>query len=103
MKFLDMSEFDAVVARLNLVIQPIVARHRGGGDRLTWRLMQSIEKEAIDELQKTGKGLNPVYIHMVRPSPAFAYPETDDPVDFGQSNVIACSYSMIYEAYSRSH
>lgn len=103
MALLDMSEFDAVVARLSLVIQPIVARHRGDGDKLTWRLMQAIEREAIGELQKTGRGLNPVYINMVRPSPVFGYPETDDLVDFGGSNGIACSYSMIYEAYRRSH
>ncbi|PUA19510.1 DUF2471 family protein [Glaciimonas sp. PCH181] len=102
MEFLEMSEFDAVVARLELVIEPIVARHRGEGDKLTWRLMQMIEREAISELQREGH-LNPVYISMVRPSPVFSYPETDALVNFGESNAIACSYAMIYEAYSRLH
>ena len=102
MVFLDMSGFDAVVARLSLVIQPIVVRHRSDGDKLTWRLLQIIEREAIGELQKV-RGLNPVYNNMIRPSPAFGYPETDDLVNFGESNAIACSYSMIYEAYSRLH
>lgn len=97
-----MLEFDAVIARLGLLIQPIVARHRSNGDKLTWRLMQTIEREAVSELKKAG-GLNPVYIDMVRPSPALGYPETDDLVDFGKSNAIACSYSIIYEAYSRMH
>lgn len=102
MPLLDMLEFDAVIARLSLVIQPIVARHRGDGDKLTWRLMQTIEREAVSELQKAG-GLNPVYINMVRTSPALGYPETDDLVDFGKSNAIAYSYSIIYEAYRRMH
>jgi hypothetical protein len=103
MAFLNMAEFDAVVARLSLVIKPIVARHRGDGDKLTWRLMHAIEREAVGELLQTGGDLNPVYINMVRPSPAFGYPETDDLVDFGESNGIACSYSLIYEVYSRIH
>ncbi len=102
MTFMDMTEFDAVVERLRLAIQPIVARHRSDGDQLTWRVMQEIEEEAVCELENAGC-FNPLYINIVRPSPAFHYPQTDELVDFGKSNAIACSYAMIYEAYRRLH
>ena len=102
MAFIDRTEFDAVIMRLKQVIQPIVARHWGGGDKLSWRLMRTIELEAVCELQKAGD-LNPICINLIRPTPAFGYPESDDPVDFGKSNAIAYSYSMIYEAYKRLH
>lgn len=102
MAYTDMTEFDTVIARLRLAIQSSVARHRGDGDQLTWRMMQTIEQEAVGELEKAG-GLNPLYINIVRPSPSFPYPQTDAPVDFLESNAIACSYAMIYEEYRRLH
>lgn len=102
MALTDMTEFDAVVTRLRLVIEPIVARHHGDGDELTWGVMQDIEQEAVTELENAGC-FNPLFINIVRPSPAFHCPQTDEPVDFGKSNAIACSHAMIYEAYRRMH
>jgi hypothetical protein len=45
----------------------------------------------------------PAYINMVRASAVFCYPDNDDPVNFGESNAIACAFSMIFEAYNQSH
>ncbi len=37
MTFPDMMEFNAVLTRLKLAIEPIMARRRSGGEQLTWR------------------------------------------------------------------
>lgn len=98
----DVTEFNAVIGRLEPVVAALVESHRTAGHRLTWRLLRSIETEALGQLAKAGD-LGPVYIDMVRASSVFCYPDNDDPVNFGESNAIACAFSMIYEAYSRSH
>lgn len=73
-----MTEFDAVIALAEPIIFTIVERHRTAGSPLTRRLIH-------------GR------------SSVLNYPLTDDPVDFGKSNAIACAFSMIYEAYHHLH
>lgn len=98
----EVTEFNAVIGRLRPVIATLVESHRTAGHALTWRLLRTIEAEALGQLEKSGD-LRPVYINMVRASSIFPYPDNDDPVDFGGSNAIACAYSMIFEAYHRTH
>ncbi len=98
----DVTEFNAVIGRLRPVVVTLVDSHRTAGHVLTWRLLRAIETEALKLLEKSGD-LRLAYINMVRASPACCYPDNDDPVSFGESNAIACAYSMIFEAYNRSH
>lgn len=98
----DVTEFNAVIGRLRPVVVALVDSHRTAGHMLTWRLLRAIETEALEQLEKSGDLIS-VYINMVRASPACCYPDNDDPVNFGESKTIACAYSMILEAYNRSH
>jgi hypothetical protein len=98
----DVTEFNAVIGRLKPVVATLVESHRTAGHTLTWRLLRTIETEALGQLEESGD-LMPGYINMVRASPGFCYPDNDDPVNFGESNAIACAFSMIFEAYNRSH
>jgi len=98
----DVTEFDAVIGRLRPVVATLVESHRTAGHMLTWRLLRKIETEALGQLEKSGD-FRLAYINMVRASAVFCYPDNDDPVNFGESNGIACAFSMIFEAYNQSH
>lgn len=102
MMFVDQSEFDAVLSRLRVAIQPLVIKHRSHGDKLTWRLIHLIEQEAIHTLM-SDTSLNHMYINMVRAAAPFNFPKTDDPVDFGGSSAIPCAYALIQKSYLSFH
>jgi hypothetical protein len=102
MSALDVTEFNAVIGRLKPVVATLVELHRTAGRTLTWHLLRTIETEALGQLEKSGD-LRPAYINLVRASNVMSYPDGDDPVNFGESNAIACAFAMIYEEYSRSH
>jgi hypothetical protein len=97
-----MSEFDAAISRAEPIIATTVTRHRTDGEPLTWRLIYSIEGEVLAELNRADD-LKPAYINLIKHFGVFNYPLNDDLVDFGESNAIACGFSMIYEAYHRMH
>jgi hypothetical protein len=97
----DVTKFNAVIGGLKPVVATLVESHRTAGHTLTWRLLHAIETEALGQLEKSGD-LMPGYINMLRASPVFCYPDNDDPVNFGESNAIACAFSMIYGAYNQS-
>lgn len=99
---LDLREISAIIERLKLVIANIVVRHRSAGEPLTWRLMHAIEDEAFDELSEMFE-LKQAYVDLLRSSPLFPYPKTDEPVNFGESNALPAAFSLITEAYTLTH
>lgn len=86
---------------IDAALPPIIARHRGAG-QLTWRLIHQIEEELMHELAATGRH-DPAMLRMVTASPWMGYPKNDEPVDFGDSNVRAMTFSAIEDAWAADH
>ncbi|MBB1625167.1 DUF2471 family protein [Achromobacter sp. UMC71] len=83
---------------VDATLPAIIARHRVAG-QLTWRLIHQIEGELMHTLAATGR-YDPVMLRMVTASPWMGYPHTDEPVDFGDSNVRAMTFSAIEAAWA---
>nr|WP_313037614.1 DUF2471 family protein [Achromobacter ruhlandii] len=86
---------------IDAALPSIIARHRAAG-HLTWRLIHQIEEELMNELAATGR-YDPQMLRMVMASSWMGYPRTDEPVDFGGSNVRAITFSAIEEAWAATH
>jgi hypothetical protein len=93
-------DFESIKKRLDQVIQPIVSIHKAKGDTLSWKLMHEIEDRAFHILA-ADTSLDPALIKMCKSSSLMKYPQTDEAVDFGQSDAIPFAFSVIYAAYSR--
>lgn len=83
---------------IDAALPSIIARHRAAG-QLTWRLLHKIEEELINELAATG-AYHPEMLHMVMASPWMRYPTTDEPIDFGDSNVRPVTFGAIEKAWA---
>ncbi|MGH8817131.1 MAG: DUF2471 family protein [Achromobacter pestifer] len=83
---------------IDAALPSIISRHRAAG-HLTWRLLHKIEEELINELEATGR-YHPDMLHMVMASPWMGYPKTDEPINFGDSNVRAITFGAIEDAWA---
>ncbi|MFY2090296.1 DUF2471 family protein [Achromobacter xylosoxidans] len=96
-----LDSLEDIKCAIDAALPAIIARHRAAG-RLTWRLIHQIEDEVMTELVATGR-YDPVMLRMVTASHWMGYPKSDEPVDFGDSNVRAVTFSAIEDAWAVTH
>jgi hypothetical protein len=93
--------FQAAARDLDHIVRNIAARYIVQGVPLTWRLLHALEAEAFADADFVSR--HGSFIHSLFQRPAeMAYPETDDLVDFGQSNALPAAFAFAAAAYEEA-
>ncbi|MGU7784137.1 DUF2471 family protein [Burkholderia sp. PU8-34] len=90
--------FKAAAHDLEKIVRHIAERYIRHQVPLTWRLLHAIEAEALADLgfaSRHDAGMRQLF---ERPSD-MTFPETDDLIDFGRSNVLPAAFSFALNAY----
>ncbi|MEX3967175.1 DUF2471 family protein [Paraburkholderia sp. EG286B] len=92
--------FQAAARDLEHIVRNIAQRYIARQVPLTWRLLHAIEAEALADL---GFASRHDALMLVRFRPGdLAWPETDETVDFGQSNALPAVFAFAVSAYERA-
>ncbi|TKC88356.1 DUF2471 family protein [Trinickia terrae] len=94
--------FQAAARDLEHIVRSIAARYIVQGVPLTWRLLHAIEAEALADLGFASRHEALMLSLFQRPAD-MPYPETDDVVDFGQSNALPAAFAFAVAAYEDAH
>jgi hypothetical protein len=94
--------YQAAARDLEHVVRSIAARYIVQRVPLTWRLLHAIEAEALADLGLASRHDAPMLTLFQRPTD-MAYPETDDLVNFGQSNALPAAFAFAMAAYEDAH
>jgi hypothetical protein len=90
--------FKAAAHDLEQIVHHVTARYIRQQVPLTWRLLHAIEAEALADLgfaSRHDAGMRQLF---ERPAD-MTFPETDDPIDFGQSNALPPVFSFAVATY----
>jgi len=93
--------FQAAARDLEHIVRNIAQRYIARQVPLTWRLLHAIEAEALADLGFASRHDTLMLGLFQRPGD-FAWPETDDAVDFGQSNALPAVFAFAVSAYERA-
>ncbi|AIO70940.1 DUF2471 family protein [Burkholderia oklahomensis] len=93
--------FKAAAHDMETIVRYIAERYLRQGVPLTWRLLHAIEAEALADLGFASRHDPMVRCLFDRPA-ELCFPETDDLVDFGQSNALPAVFSFAVAAYERA-
>jgi hypothetical protein len=83
------------------IVRSIARRYIVQQVPLTWRLLHAIEAEALADLGFASRHDTLMLGLFQRPG-ELAYPETDDPVDFGRSDALPAVFAFAVSAYERA-
>ena len=93
--------FQAAARDLEHIVRNIAARYIVHGVPLTWRLLHAIEAEALADLGFASRH-DPIMLSLFQRPVGMAYPETDDVVDFGQSNALPAAFGFAVAVYEEA-
>jgi hypothetical protein len=93
--------FQAAARDLDHIVRGIAQRYIAQRVPLTWRLLHAIEAEALADLGFAGRH-DAIMLGLFQRPGELAYPETDDPVDFGHSNALPAVFAFAVSAYERA-
>nr|WP_009922801.1 DUF2471 family protein [Burkholderia pseudomallei] len=93
--------FKAAAHDMETIVRHIAERYIRQGVPLTWRLLHAVEAEALADLGFASRHDPMVRCLFDRPA-ELRFPETDDLVDFGQSNALPAVFSFAVAAYERA-
>ncbi len=93
--------FTKAARDLEQIVRHIAQRYIAQGVPLTWRLLHGIEAEALADLGFASRH-DTVMLGLFQRPDGLAYPETDDPVDFGVSNALPAVFAFAVDAYERA-
>lgn len=93
--------FQAAARDLEHIVRNIAQRYIAQQVPLTWRLLHGIEAEALADLGFASRHDAMLLGLFERPG-ELAYPESDDPVDFGHSNALPAVFAFAVAAYERA-
>lgn len=93
--------FQAAARDLELIVRSIAQRYIAQQVPLTWRLLHAIEAEALADLGFASRH-DAIMLGLFQRPGELAYPETDDPVDFGRSNALPAVFAFAVSAYERA-
>jgi hypothetical protein len=93
--------FQAAARDLEHVVRSIAQRYIAQQVPLTWRLLHAIEAEALADLGFASRH-DAIMLGLFQRPGELAYPETDDPVDFGRSNALPAVAVSAYERAART-
>lgn len=95
---LNTHDYARAVRDLDRITRDIATRYIVQGVRLTWRLLLAIEAEAVADLGFAGRHEATLRALFEHPS-EFAFPETDEFVDFSSSNALPPVFAFAVDAY----
>jgi hypothetical protein len=90
--------FQAAARDLERIVRNIAARYIVQGVPLTWRLLHAVEAEALADLGFASRH-DALMLSLFQRPADMAYPETDEPVHFGQSNALPAVFAFAVAAY----
>lgn len=93
--------FQAAARDLEHIVGNIAQRYIDRQVPLSWRLLHAIEAEALADLGFASRH-DAVMLALFQRPDGFAYPETDDPADFGRSNALPAVFAFAVAAYERA-
>lgn len=93
--------FQAAARDLEHVVRSIAQRYIAQQVPLSWRLLHAIEAEALADLGFASRH-DAIMLGLFQRPGELAYPETDDPVDFGRSNALPAVFAFAVSAYERA-
>jgi Protein of unknown function (DUF2471) len=93
--------FQAAARDLERIVRNIAARYIVQGVPLTWRLLHAIEAEALADLGFASRH-DALMLSLFQRPADMPYPETDDPVNFGQSNALPAAFAFSVAAYEQA-
>jgi len=92
--------FQTAARDLEHIVRSIAHRYIAQQVPLTWRLLHAIEAEALADLGFASRYDATMLGIFQRPG-EFAYPETDDLVDFGNSNALPPVFAFAVAAWAQ--
>jgi hypothetical protein len=93
--------FQAAARDLEHIVRNIAQRYIGRQVPLTWRLLHAIEAEALADLGFASRH-DALMLGLFQRPGDLAWPETDDTVNFGQSNALPAVFAFAVSAYERA-
>jgi hypothetical protein len=93
--------FKSAARDLEQIVRHIASRYIVQQVPLTWRLLHAIEAEALADLGFASRH-DPMMAALFRRPGDFEFPETDDAVDFGQSNALPAVFAFAVAAYEEA-
>ncbi|WP_322030868.1 DUF2471 family protein [Paraburkholderia sp. J76] len=93
--------FQAAARDLELIVRNIAQRYIAREVPLTWRLLHAIEAEALADLGFASRH-DALMLGLFQRPGDLAWPETDETVDFGQSNALPAVFAFAVSAYERA-
>jgi hypothetical protein len=93
--------FQAAARDLEHIVRNIAQRYIAQQVPLTWRLLHAIEAEALADLGFASRH-DAIMLGLFERPGELAYPESDDPVDFGHSNALPAVFAFAVAAYERA-
>ena len=94
--------FRSAARDLEHIVRHIASRYIVQQVPLTWRLLHAIEAEALADLGFASRH-DPMMASLFQRPDDFHFPETDDAVDFGQSNALPAVFAFAVAAYEEAH
>jgi hypothetical protein len=93
--------FQAAARDLEQIVRNIAQRYIAQQVPLSWRLLHAIEAEALADLGFASR-YDTLMVDLFQRPGDLAYPETDETVDFGQSNALPAVFAFAVSAYERA-
>jgi hypothetical protein len=93
--------FKSAARDLEQIVRHIASRYIVQQVPLTWRLLHAIEAEALADLGFASRH-DPMMAALFQRPGDFQFPETDDSVDFGQSNALPAVFAFAVAAYEEA-
>jgi len=93
--------FQAAARDLERIVRNIAQRYIAQQVPLTWRLLHAIEAEALADLGFASRH-DAIMLGLFERPGELAYPESDDPVDFGHSTALPAVFAFAVTAYERA-
>jgi hypothetical protein len=90
--------FQAAARDLEQIVRNIAHRYIAQQVPLSWRLLHAIEAEALADLGFASRH-DALMLGLFQRPGDLAYPETDETVDFGQSNALPAVFAFAVSAY----
>ncbi|WP_206996528.1 DUF2471 family protein [Trinickia mobilis] len=93
--------FQSAARDLEHIVRDIATRYIAQGVPLTWRLLHAIEAEALADLGFASRH-DALMLSLFQRPADMAYPETDDVVNFGQSNALPAAFGFAVAVYEEA-
>ncbi|QGZ63824.1 DUF2471 family protein [Paraburkholderia acidisoli] len=93
--------FQAAARDLEHIVRSIAQRYIAQHVPLTWRLLHAVEAEALADLGFASRH-DAIMLGLFQRPDDLAFPETDETVDFGQSNALPAVFAFAVSAYERA-